>query len=750
MSSNPRKALQELVSLSALALPILTWTGAANAQEAAREDIAAKTIHIVRSESAPVLDGKLDDAVWSQAAVIDDMHQILPNEYESPSEQTEIYLLYDDDHLYVGARMHHDQVPMLATRLRQGETYWGDDLFSIMIDTFNDQRNGYRFQANSNGVRMEALYQDVTRELWEWNGIWEAEVTKDADGWTAEFAIPFKTISFDPTGDTWGLNFRRDIGYADQRTGWVSYNRTQNPANAGKVIGLENMNLGVGLDIVPSLSVNQHKSFDPGSTDSTNEPSLDVYYKLTPSMNASLTINTDFSSTEVDDRQVNLTRFNLFFPEKRDFFLREFDIFQFGRLGRIQGGGGAGVTFSRPSLENGSPFFSRRIGLSASGAPVDLEYGGKISGRIGRWDLGALTIRQDQFGDVEASDLFVGRLAANVLTESSVGIIATNGDPRSNLDNSVVGIDFRYLNTRLPGGRTLEGEAWAQRSQTEGVKGNDGAWGLRLRSPNSVGWRGGVGVKELQSNFNPALGYVNRKHVRDYTAEIGYMWRFRLPYARSIFSGIDAQRFDSLDGGLQSETLTWRLAELSSNRRDEYKLYHYQTKEVLTEPFTIWDDGVNQIVVPVGSYSFGETQISLEGGPLRKVFGEFALRDGDFYGGTRKTVSGSMGWRPSMHLTTRLGFEVNDVELPQGDFIARLVQLRTDIVFSSTVSWVTLLQYDNLSETIGINSRLHWVPQAGREAFVVLNHGLQDIDRDNTFKSATADLTLKYSYTFRF
>jgi len=722
----------------------------ADAQNPTPAQRTAKTVNIVRTDVPPVLDGVLDEPVWQTAAIVDDLQQMLPNTGDEPTEKTMIRLLYDDDHLYVGARMYHERTPMLATRLRQGENYWGDDLFSVMLDTFNDQRNGYRFQVNSNGVRMEALFQDTTRELWEWNGIWQVEVNKDDEGWTAEIAIPFKTISFDPADDTWGLNFRRDLGYGDERNGWVSYNSTQNPANFGRVVGLENLNLGLGLDIVPSLSVTGSRRFDPGVDDTVTEPSLDIYYKLTPSMNASLTINTDFSATEVDDRQVNLTRFNLFFPEKRDFFLREFDIFQFGRLGRLQGNGGARVTFSRPALENGSPFFSRRIGLSATGAPVDLEYGGKISGRLGRWDLGALAIRQDEFNDVEATDLFVGRLAANVLAESSIGLIATNGDPRSNLDNNLVGIDFRYLNTRLPGGRTLEGEAWVQRSETEGLDGDDGAWGLRLRSPNAVGFRGGLGVKELQANFNPALGFINRRDIRDYMGEFGYMWRFRKPYLRQIYSGIDAQRVDSLAGELESEVLTWRLIEVVSNQRDDFRLYHYQTTEVLDEPFEIWDDGSNNVVIPAGRYSFDETELYLQAGELRKVFGELTLRDGDFYTGTRSSVGGAIGWRPSMHFMTRLGYEINDVELPQGDFTARLIQLRTDVVFSATMSWVTLIQYDNDSESIGINSRLHWIPEAGREAFLVLNHGLQDLDRDNSFKSATADLTLKYSYTFRF
>jgi hypothetical protein len=707
-----------------------------------------KTVRIVRTATPPVIDGRLDEEVWQQAAIVDDLHQILPTEYASPSEPTEVLLLYDSDALYVAARMpHSDPDSMTANVLRQGEVFWGDDLFSVILDPFDDQRSGYRFQVNPNGIRMQALYQDTTHQLWDWNGIWDAAATQNNDGWVAEIAIPFKTLSFDPNNDTWGINFRRDLGAADERIGWVSYNRTQDPSNEGEVVGLAGLDVGRGLDVVPSLSLRENKDFASAATNFDPQPSLDLFYKISPSLNGSLTINTDFSATEVDDRQVNLTRFNLFFPEKRDFFLRDSDIFRFGRLGVIPGGGGSAPgSFPRPTLENGQPFFSRSIGLSATGEQVGLDYGGKLSGRVGRWDVGMLAIRQDAFQDVAASDLLVGRVAANVLPESSVGIIITNGDPRSNLSNSVFGTDFRYFNSRLPGGRTLEGEAWLQQSRTEGIEGNDGAWGLRLRSPNTNGFRGGLGVKELQENFNPAMGYVNRRGIRDSTAEIGYTLRPRAPRVRSIYSGVDAQRIDVLDGALQTQVVTLRLLEMDNNTRDRLRLRYYASKEALQEPFEI-SEGV---VLPTGQYEFGETELEIRGGPQRKVFGNFVYRTGDFYDGRRLGLSGQLGWRPSKHFRTTIDYSVNEVELPEGDFTTRLIQLRTDLIFSATLSWVTLIQYDNVSDTAGINSRLHWVPQAGREAYVVLNHNLIDTAEDLSFRSQTADLTLKYNYTFRF
>jgi len=731
---------------------MLAWIlcASAAAQNALPEESPGKSVAITRGTSGPMIDGRLDDAVWAQAGVVDDLHQIIPNEYEPPSQPTRVYLFFDDEALYIGARMYDSEASDIgANFLRQGQALWGDDLFSVIIDSFNDKRNGYRFQVNPNSIRMEALFEDTIRTTWNWNGIWQAAATQDEDGWTAEMAIPFKTLSFNPQNDTWGINFVRDIARYDERIGWVSRNNTMNPSSSGVAVGFSGLESGRGLDIVPSVTLRQQKSFEPANRQSHTEPSLDVFYKLTPSLNGALTFNTDFSATEVDDRQVELTRFSLFFPEKRAFFLRESDIFRFGRIG-VLGRFDDGNVFSRPDLENGQPFFSRRIGLSASGQPVDLEVGGKLSGRVGRWNLGALTIRQDEFQNVEASNLFVGRVAANVLAESTAGLIVTHGDPRSNRDNSVVGADFKYFNSRLPGGRTIQGDAWIQQSDTEGLNDKDRAYGFRIRAPNALGLRGGFGVKEIQENFFPALGFINRVGIRDYTAELGYTHRVRDGYIRDVYSGLDAERIDLMDGALQSQLITFRALEVDNHTRDSASLLFHATKEVLTDPFVIWERGSEEVVIPPGEYSFEEAEFRLVAGTLREFWGNLTYRSGDFFNGKRLLLATGFGWRPSKYFQTTLNYAFNDVELPQGTFQTRLVQLRTDVIFSPVLSWVTLIQYDNGTETMGVNTRLHWIPEAGREAFVVLNHNLGDTDRDNSFHSTLADLAIKFNYTIRF
>ena len=501
-------------SLAFAALPV-------TAQSVDGGSAAQKTVRVVRVDTPPFIDGTLDDDVWKRANVITDFHQIRPGDGTPPSEPTEVYLLYDDDAFYIGARMYDSDPELIAApTIRHGQGLGPDDRLVVIIDPFNTGRSGYRFETNANGIRHDALYNDISSFQSEWSVIWDVAASIDENGWNAEIAIPFKSLPFDPSTEDWGFNFGRGIRRRGEEMAWVSRNRTYNPSILGVASGFSGIDQGMGLDIVPSISVSEQKTFDPSVRDSSVDPSLDVFYRLTPSLNASLTINTDFSATEVDNRQVNLTRFNLFFPEKRDFFLNDADLFQFGRIG-AGGNNSANRATSRPSRENARPFFSRTLGLSQSGMPVDLEYGGKLSGRIGRWNLGTLAIRQDAFGDVDATNLFVGRLTANVLEESSIGMIVTEGDPQSNRNNSVVGADFRFLNSRLSGGRVIETDAWFQKSDTTGLDGDDSAYGLSVNMPNNSGVRAGAGVKNIEANFDPAMGYVNRSGIRDVTANVG-------------------------------------------------------------------------------------------------------------------------------------------------------------------------------------------------------------------------------------
>ena len=704
--------------------------------------VTMKTAAATRTDDPITIDGRLDEDAWNTATVVTDVHQILPVEFSQPSQRTDILILYDDDALFLAARMYDDEPERVVAKvLRQGGQSWLDDQFNIFLDPFNDKRSGYRFQVNPNGVWEEGLSKGGDRMQWEWSGIWQAAATRGDQGWVAETRIPFKTVSFNPENDTWGINFNRRIARNNESVGWVSRNRTQNPGISGELTGLLDLDQGVGLDLVPSVTANNRRWYMTDTDNSEFEPSLDAFYKITPALNASFTLNTDFSATEVDDRQVNLTRFGLFFPEQRDFFLQDADIFEFGRIGQRE----QGSPFDRPLEENARPFFSRTIGLSALGQPVDLEAGGKLSGRIGRWNVGALAIQQDSFEGVESRNLFVGRMAANVLEESAVGLIVTDGDPKSNSDNSLAGVDFRYRNTRLPNGRIIESELWYQQTSTNGLDGDDGAWGVRFWAPNNTGFRGGLGVKEVQRNFNPALGYINRRDIRDTTGEFGYTHRPTGAYVRSVQGKATLQRIERLTGGLQSEVARL-LVTIQNQTGDALNLGYRGEKEGLIEPFPI----ARGIVIPVGDYEFDLLGASLTTGPHRPLVANLTAGRGTFYNGDREIYAAQVEWTPVPRFRALVNYTHNDIDLPQGRFVRRLVRLGMDVIYSANLSWVNLVQYSNDSEVAGINSRVHWIPQAGRELFVVLNHNLQDIDLDNAFHSSFADLSVQYRHTFRF
>jgi hypothetical protein len=708
--------------------------GVAGVEQTLPDGGREKSVRIVRIATPPIIDGVLDDEAWQLAVQLDDLHEIQPTEYAPASERTLVYLMYDEDAIYIGARLFDREPSQITARiLRQGERVFGDDWFSVLLDPFNDKRSGYRFQTNPNGLRQEALFQNISDEQWDWQGIWYTASTMDDQGWVTEMAIPFKTLSFDPDNDTWGINFRRAIARRDERTGWVSRNRNSDPSTSGIVIGLEDLEQGVGLDLVPSLSVRERRTFEGVASTTDTDPSLDVFYKLTPSLTGALTINTDFSVTDVDDRQVNLTRFDLFFPEKRDFFLQDADIFEFGGL-----------------EANGRPFFSRRIGLSGGGELIDLEVGGKVTGRIGRFNIGALSVRQDGLGaTLPADNATVARVSANLLEESSIGMIVTEGNPGSATDNSVTGVDFLYRNSRLPGGKLVEVNAWAQESDTPGETRDQSAYGFRIGMPNNSGWRGGLRYTQLGEGFDPGLGFLNRPGVRAVNFGSQYTHRPREGRLRSILSGYNVERTELLSGELQSQAVRYRLAEFETRLGDKLMLQHEAEQERLARPFAIWED----IAIPEGHYSFGNTRLSMETADQRKVWGRAAIQTGDFYGGDRKELFAEINWRPSGRLRTAFGYTFNDIDLPQGSFVARLVTFRTDVAFSSKLSWVTRVQYDNATDQAGVNMRLHWIPEAGREAYLVLNHNLlRDFDRnfDDRFHSDISEAVIKYGYTFRF
>lgn len=686
-----------------------------------------KSFEIRRSGSTPVIDGFLDEQAWRDAIVVSDFHQIDPFDGAPPTEKTIVRAMYDDENLYVGVYMHDSEASNIrASQMIQGKLFFSDDRFFFTLDSFNNKRNDYFFQVNPNGVRREALRENNSRLIEEWATIWFVESQIHEDGWSAEVAVPFKSISFDPTADTWGINFGRVIPRKNEVAMWSSHERQDWPAYAGEMTGLVGLQQGLGLDITPSLNASKRSHYS-ANAGSAFEPSLDILYKLTPSLSSALTINTDFSTTEVDDQQIALDRFSLFFPEKRDFFLQDAGIFEFGNI-----------------ETNGRPFFSRRIGLGTDGTAVGLDAGGKLTGRIGNYNVGLLAIRQDAQADVDARDLLIARASANVLEQSSLGFIATHGDPGSNDSNSVIGADFLYQDPDGLFGQILRGNAWVQRSRSPGMDGGEHAFGAQLEMPTDR-LHARLGFLEIGENFNPALGFVNRTGIRQYNGALRWRWRPESGPIRAVNHRADLKLVTDLDGNTLSRTLAVRPLGLFAHSTDWYMLeWHHHTENV-QDAFDLFD----RLNVPAGSYTFDRYRAEVSTGMHRPVNVVLSIQDGGFFAGDRLEKYVEVQWRQSEHLSLGLAFEEQVVTLPDGNFTLHLGSLRSNVAFNSRWSWSNLLQYENSGNTMGINSRLRYVPQAGREMLLVLNRGF-DVDAANHLNSSFNELNVSLSWTFRY
>ena len=739
-SKKSQKHFTIFFSIFALLMAFLSLD--AVAQTSANTD--RKQIDIPRTTLSPVIDGVLDDEIWKQAAVISDLHQMNPVDHGAPSQNTVFYVTYSEDYFYVAARA-YDTNPenVRAMALQHDSTLMGsDDQVFVILDTFNNNRTGFRFVGHPNGIRADAVYEGPSSLNWNWDGIWQTDSSIDEEGWVTEIAIPFTTLNFDPNTDQWGFSVGREIPRTNEEIAWSSFNRNNNPSTAGVVSGIREINQGIGLDIVPSVTVAQSQDHVVNSTEDRFDPSLDVFYKFTPNLTGALTLNTDFSATEVDNRQVNLTRFSLFFPERRDFFLQDSEIFSFGNLSG--GGGGFGNT-------NGIPFYSRRVGLDpATGSPVDIEVGGKVAGRIGEVSVGALLIQQGDRPGLEGQDIFVGRINSNVLSESKIGVIMTEGDPNSETDSTLAGADFAYRNTRFSDTHTLTGDVWYQQTDTEGVDGDDKAYSAQAQlSTSGTGIGGRLRYSYFGDEFDPALGFANRTGVEQVNGFVN--WRYFLrnhPLIRNNFGFFSYSRTDRLDTGeLQSESINWRIITISTHYGDQLEFNTQTETEGLQVPFEIRPG----IIIAPGEYSFNSYEVSLNTTNQRNFSPDISYKQGDFYNGDRREITFGINWTASRNLTMEFSHEFVDVEMPEGNFVSRLISMNLNFAFNADWSWVNLMQYDNGSDTVGLNSRLRWTPRAGEDLYLVFNYNADSYSGAfRGLQARTSEVVLKYTRNFRF
>ncbi len=695
-------------------------------QPESADDASAYRVIITRASEPPEIDGVLDDAAWADAVIFDNFTQVDPDEGDKPTHRTAVHLIYDDDNLYIAVRCDQPGDTIIGTTMQRDGSQSADDRITVVLDTFLDRRNGFSFQMNPRGARTDALVDRSDRLREDWDGIWRGRSSIDDAGWSCELAIPFKTVNFDPGSNTWGFNVERRIRHLNETVRWSSPRRNTpiiSMSSAGQISGLDNMDQGIGLDLVP-FAVASAQDID-GEQSIDLDAGLDLFYNITPSLTASLSFNTDFAETEVDARRVNLTRFPLFFPEKRDFFLRDESIFRFAEIGR-----------------NPLPFFSRRIGIGPGGQQQDILVGAKLTGRINDINLGLLNVLMKDDPTLGQKNLTVGRASVNVLEESQVGAIFTAGNPNGSDENIVGGVDFVYRNSNFNGDQVVRGSAFLLRSETEGENGRQMAFGGRLAYPNDrVRWD--VGFTQIDDDFNASLGFVPRRGIREYFGGWRYRWRPRETFRR-IDSGVRGSLVTNTDDQIESGSITLEPITLEFDSNDVIEFSTNIEREQIFSPFEI-SDGV---IIPTGEYDFISHRASFRTSSARPVSFGVSGRVGEFWTGDRWDASANVQWRASESLFFSVEFEFTSVDLPEGSFITRILRSRANVFFTPDIAWTNFIQYDNVSETAGLNSRLRWIIRPGSELFVVLNQGFA-VTTDR-FDSVSTELTTKLGWTLRF
>jgi hypothetical protein len=694
------------------------------------------------------LDGALDEPGWRSAPTIGDLVQRQPNPGEAPTERTDVTILRDENNLYIGI-VAHDSEPqrIVGTQMVRDGNLSADDRVEIVLDTFRDQRSAFYFATNAAGALVDGLTFANGELNTEWNAIWDVRTRRTEQGWTAEFAIPFKSLSFPAGQDAWGFNVQRSISRKLEDGRWAAARleiEFLQVSEAGQITNLRELSQGLSLDVRPFMAARWLRT--AGDDERSAEPGLDVFYNVTPSLKLTTTINTDFGETEVDARQINLTRFSLLFPEKRSFFLEGAGVFSFASTGPQPSGGipeaGADVY----------PFFSRTIGL-LEGQEVPLDLGVKLTGTVGRTDIGVLDVKT---GDLEPlvddKNFFVGRIKRNILRESYIGALFTDGHPASGEDGRTYGADLRLATSRFLGdSRNLVVNAYGVRSDNRGRPGNDWSYGFSANYPNDritaqIAWR------EIQDNFDPALGFVQRDNVRMFRVAGAVNPRPRdFLNIQQMFHDVYFTQFTRLDNGqveswdVYISALDWhfRSGDNIHGMLDVNPIY-----ERLFEPFEI-SPGV---VLPVGEYRFTRFRTNFfSTANRRRLSGSLSLTWGNYWSGTAEQVNASVTFRLPPRFTASLSTNQTFAHLTEGEFVARIVTANVGYAASPRLSISNLIQYDNRSRNLGWQGRAQWTLTPGSDLFVAFNQGwVRDDVADMRFRPADSKLSSKLQYSFRF
>ena len=661
-------------------------------------------------EEGPAIDGYLSDEVWQQAALFTDFKMVLPRTGVAPSERTELRILHDEKNLYIGVYCFSaDPAAIVVTDLQHDQSGEGSDTIRILLDPFQDKRNAYVFFVNAKGARTDGLASGE-RFSTNWDGIWQAKSRLVTDGWCCEIKIPFKTISFNPNLGEWGFNVERYIPRKNETIRLSGISKDSffyNPAAAALLGGIKHIKQGKGLTFKPYVSLDMARDYENlQPREWTLNGGFDLYKHFTPNLVGVLTYHTDFAETEVDDRQFNLTRFPLYFPEKRSFFLEGSEIFAFGA------GGGYHPSFV--------PFFSRRIGLY-KGEQVPIDWGAKVYGKIGRTNVALLDVETQAFNGVPSGNFAAGRIYQNIFSQSKVGLIFTSGQPGTNAANTLLGIDFEYATSRLFKTKNFAAGGWWVHNWNASGDGRHYGYGFRVEYPNDL-LDFYFTYNYFGDSLDPGLGFLSRRSVQQFESIFQVKPRPTKGLLGRWFRQISFMLYPNvhwdLNGSLESSRISVApFTIFDSEWGDRFEVFFIFHREVLPESFEVADG----VVIPVDDYRYNRYQINLKSASHRKVAVDMEYEFGGFFGGRLSQLE--LGVDLNFKGNVRLGLEGDFIRgnLPQGKFAETLYRAKADFYLTPDLGLMTYIQYDSLSENIGANFRFKWRISPGNTIYIVYN-----------------------------
>jgi hypothetical protein len=666
-----------------------------------------------------------------------------PREGMPATFDTEVRVLYDDDAMYFGVFAKDDQPSrIIANDLKKDFNTDQNDGFRIILDTFHDQRNGYQFATNPAGAKWDAQMVNEGRESnANWDGIWDVATRITETGWYAEIRIPFRTLRFSAADvQIWGVNFERKVRRLNEDSYWSPLPRIydiQRVSLAGTLEGMRGVRPGKDLRIKPYV-LSSGSAIAGSATRGDFEGGFDVKYGVTTGLTWDFTVNTDFSQVEADEQQVNLTRFSLFFPEKRDFFLENSGIFQFG--GAIQGGGGNNITAGRQNQSQDMRlFFSRRIGLSDGGQAIPILGGTRLTGRQGAYSVGLLNIQQREEGPVPATNFTALRLRRDILANSDIGAMILNKEEAGPHYNRVAGVDanFRFGEYLTTGGYLAK-----TFSPPAAVPASGNAFASRANILfDHRRTRVGATVTAIGSQFNDELGFVPRRGIVNYEAQANY--RFR-PLAvsrwiREIQPHWNVDMFTSqADGSLESR---YQDFHFPINFQDStfFEVGVNPNIEVIKSPFLI--NSSQGVVVNPGRYEFDEYFILVNSNTSAPAAIGARYSIGDFYDGYRRSYALGPSFRLSENFNTSVNVQVQDVELSTGAYVSTLITGRVNYNFNTKMFVNALLQYNTDSHQWSSNLRFNIIHRPLSDFFLVYNERRDERSGDLLDRALIAKMT---------